>query len=144
VGFGSHGDVSGWVLLKGKSEIVCGFVSQTGKQLMWRRCVNQERRLERQLFYSVPSISGPNRSLSKAAYYMATDCSPNCEFLSAMRENVFLVPAHQIELGAGREELEACIGERRTIFAGEAFFELGFQAMQIEDIRRGVFELGGG
>jgi hypothetical protein len=69
--FGSHGEISGWVLGKQKSGRVCGAHMQIGKPQLRRQCVY--------------------RAANK----------------SAMRENIFLVPAGKIKLGTGREEFEA-------------------------------------
>ena len=60
---------------------------------------------------------------------------------SDVRENVDFRPAGEIEFGARRQEIEACLGKRRASFTHQPLIEQGAQLMEIAHVGRGIFLL---
>src|SRR4051794_16805502 len=61
--------------------------------------------------------------------------------LAIVRENVLVGPAREVEQGARREEVEACLHQFHPILAGEPLVELFLERVEIADVARGIFAL---
>lgn len=59
-----------------------------------------------------------------------------------MREDIRFGPAGKVQPGACRQKVKAALGELRAAFAGKAGVQFGPQLMQVENVGRGVFQLG--
>ena len=61
-----------------------------------------------------------------------------------MGKDVLLGPAGKIEQGAGRQEVEARLGEGRSILPRQSLVELLLELVQVANVARGIFALGFG
>src|SRR5690348_6372004 len=55
-----------------------------------------------------------------------------------VRENVLLRPAGEVEQSAGREEIEAGLGEGGAVLAREPLVEFLLQLMEVADVARRI------
>ena len=61
-----------------------------------------------------------------------------------LADHVGLGPAGEVELGAPRQKVEAGLGEGGTALARQHCVEFRLEVMQVEHVRRSVFDLGRG